>query len=142
MSGEPTVLLVDDEPMVLCAIDTFLSLETAYRVVSFTCPVRALEYLETHRVDAVVCDLLMQSMCGQEFLSRVRARDASLPCVMLTGVVDEAQARAGRACKGLFGFLRKPWSNEELQRVIERAVGARSRRTGGTARSSSLPPAD
>ena len=42
--------------------------------------------------------------------------------MFLTGVVDEARTRAGRACEGLFGFLRKPWCNDELHRVLERAV--------------------
>ena len=122
MTAPAKVLVVDDEPMVLSAIELFLGLETSYDVVSFTCPFAALSYLDEHEVDAVVCDLTMRRMTGEEFVSQVRRRNASLPCVFLTGIVDEARTSAGRACKGLFGFLRKPWCNDELRHVLERAV--------------------
>lgn len=125
MTAQSTVLVVDDEPMVLSAIDIFLSLETPHRVVSFTCPKRALAYLENHEVDVVVSDFAMHTMCGAEFLSRVARIAPSLPRVLLTGVADEGQCKAARDCAGLFGFLEKPWCNEELRSLIDRAVSMR-----------------
>lgn len=137
MTAPATVLVVDDEPMVLSAIDIFLSLETPHRVVSFACPTQALAYLEDHRVDVVVSDFLMGTMCGAEFLSRVAKLCPGVPKVLLTGVADESQCAEARACEELFGFLEKPWCNEELRSLIERAV-AHSRATAKPARKTSV----
>ena len=125
MTEPATVLVVDDEPMVLSAIDIFLSLETPHRVVSFSCPQRALEYLKDHAVDVVVSDYLMGHMCGREFLRSVAELQPDVPRVLLTDVADERSCVEARQCRGLFGFLEKPWCNEELRTLIERAVAKR-----------------
>jgi len=111
--------------MVLSAIDIFLSLETSHRVVSFACPTKALAYLEDNPVDVVVSDFVMGTMCGKEFLTRVAQMQPGVPRVLLTGVADEGQCAQARGCKELFGFLEKPWCNEELRSLVERAVAHR-----------------
>jgi CheY-like chemotaxis protein len=54
-----TILLVDDEEMVLTSIRSFLAIETDYRVSTFTSPVKALQALDQLNVDLVVSDYLM-----------------------------------------------------------------------------------
>ena len=44
-----TVVIVDDEEMVLTSLSAFLSLETEYRVVTFTRAADALNYIQQHR---------------------------------------------------------------------------------------------
>ena len=42
----PTILLVDDEEMVLNSIKSFFAIESDYRVEAYTSPVKALEDIE------------------------------------------------------------------------------------------------
>jgi DNA-binding NarL/FixJ family response regulator len=51
-----TILLVDDEEMVLTSIRSFLAIETDYRVHTFTSPVKALHELDRLNIDLVISD--------------------------------------------------------------------------------------
>lgn len=130
MGRNTTVMVVDDEPMVVSAIEVFLQLETDYRVVGFACPRDAIEHLQRAHVDAVICDLHMARMGGQEFVMRVKALDPSMPCILLTGAVDEVGYRAACACRGGVGLLSKPWCNDELRAVLQRALARRTAPAG------------
>ena len=61
---QPTIVIVDDEEMVLTSLSAYLTLETDYNVVTFTDVDEALAYLEKHPVDVVVSDYLMPKMDG------------------------------------------------------------------------------
>lgn len=111
------VVLVDDEPMVLAAIETFLALETKHEVVSFCCPHRALEYLASNPVDVVVADLMMTDMDGSAFFDAVRRINSSIRMVMLSGCAQGNWMEVMRS-RGLHGCLDKPWSNDELCALI------------------------
>jgi DNA-binding LytR/AlgR family response regulator len=67
-NSEPTVVIVDDEEMVLTSLNAYLTLETDYRLESFTDPEQALNYLHGHLVDVVISDYLMPKMNGIELL--------------------------------------------------------------------------
>ena len=54
MSANTTIMLVDDEEMVLTSLSSFLMLETDYDVVTFTSGHQALQHLEGHTIDVVV----------------------------------------------------------------------------------------
>ena len=114
------VLLVDDEPMVLSAIGSFLSLETEHEVVSFSCPHQALRYLSEHQVDVVVADLWLRGMDGGAFLDEVRRLDRQTRLVVLSGCADDEWMDRLRR-RGLHGCLDKPWCNDELEALIESA---------------------
>ena len=48
MGERATVLIVDDEEMVLTSLSTYLSLETEYEVITHTSARGALEYARGH----------------------------------------------------------------------------------------------
>jgi DNA-binding NarL/FixJ family response regulator len=82
-NGQPAVLIVDDEDMVITSIRAFLQLETEYRITGLTVPEEAVKFLETNPVDVVVSDYLMPkddgaAVAGQSegFAARGCARPA------------------------------------------------------------------
>ena len=83
-----TILLVDDEEMVLTSIRSFLAIETDYRVYTFTSPVKALQELDRLNIDLVISDYLMPDMDGITFLGRVKERFPQVPRILLTGYAD------------------------------------------------------
>ncbi len=75
----PTIVIVDDEELVVTSLRTFLDLETPYRTVTFTSPKIALEHIRDYDVDLVISDYLMPEMDGITFLSQVRELKPDVP---------------------------------------------------------------
>ena len=75
----PTIVIVDDEEMVLTSLNSFLTLETEYNVKTFTSAKQALEYIEKEHVDLVVSDYLMPEMDGISFLASVQEYQSRSP---------------------------------------------------------------
>lgn len=120
--NDATVLVVDDEEMVVTAVSSFLELETSYRVAPFTSPLRALEHLESVRVDVVVADFMMPEMDGITFLRRVREKRPEATRILLTGYADKQNAIRAINEAGLYYYLEKPWDNEHLKLVVRNGV--------------------
>ena len=123
MSAEASsILVVDDEPMVVTALQSFLELETPYRVLTHTSPERALEDVRGNRVHVVVADFMMPGMDGIRFLRQVRDERPHASRVLLTGYADKRNAIRAINEAGLYHYLEKPWDNEELKLIIRNGV--------------------
>jgi DNA-binding NtrC family response regulator len=117
-----TVLLVDDEEMVLAALRTFLELQTRWRVLEDTSPERALERLATEEIDVVIADFMMPAMDGITFLRRVRDVKPHVSRILLTGYADVENAIRAINEAGLYYYLQKPWNNDHLRVVIRNGM--------------------
>jgi DNA-binding NtrC family response regulator len=122
MSNPDTVVIVDDEDMVLTSLSTYLTLETDYNVVTFTSAREAITYVESHEVDIVISDFLMPEMDGIAFLSRVRELKPEVPRVILTGYADKENAIKAINEVGLYQYVEKPWDNDDLRLVIRNGI--------------------
>ena len=81
-----TVLVVDDDPEILDALDMVLG-EAGYDVISASNGIVALEYLRRSPApDVVLLDLFMPLMNGWEFVreARISERTAHVPIIVLT----------------------------------------------------------
>ncbi|MBT3345933.1 MAG: response regulator [Gemmatimonadetes bacterium] len=116
------ILIVDDEDMVLTSIDSFLSLETDYEVVTRTNPEQALTYVEENEVDLVISDYLMPQMDGITFLGKVRDLKPEVPRIILTGYSDKENAIKAINEVGLFQYVEKPWDNDNLHLIIRNGL--------------------
>jgi response regulator RpfG family c-di-GMP phosphodiesterase len=117
-----TVLLVDDEEMILVALRTFLELQTQWRVLDDTSPERALERLAVEQIDVVVADFMMPGMDGITFLQRVRDVKPHVSRILLTGYADVENAIRAINEAGLYYYLQKPWNNDHLRVVIRNGM--------------------
>lgn len=117
-----TIMLVDDEVMVLTAIRSFLELDTPYRVLTFTSPAEALEALREEIVDVIVADFMMPEMDGITFLRRAREVRPVATRILLTGYADKENAIRAINEAGLYYYLEKPWSNEHLKLVVRNGI--------------------
>jgi DNA-binding NtrC family response regulator len=120
-----TVMIVDDEQMVLTSLATYLELETEYRVVTFTSGEQALGYLGQQPVDLIISDFLMPGMDGLAFLRRARELVPDVPRIMLTGYADKENAIKAINQVGLFHYIEKPWNNDELLHIIRNGLEKR-----------------
>jgi DNA-binding NtrC family response regulator len=117
-----TVMIVDDEEMVITSIRAWLQLETDYDIRGFTEPEEAVRSLADGPVDVVISDYLMPHMNGIQFLGRARELQPEASRVLLTGHADKQSAVDAINNVGLFQYLEKPWDNAQLLLVIRAGV--------------------
>ncbi|NIR66356.1 MAG: response regulator [candidate division Zixibacteria bacterium] len=117
-----TVVIVDDEEMVLTSLNSFLSLETKYNVMTFTSAKDALEYIEKNDIDVVISDYLMPEMDGISFLAKVKELRPQVPRIILTGYADKENAIKAINDVGLFQYIEKPWDNDDLLIVLRNGI--------------------
>jgi len=109
-----TIIIVDDEEMVLTSLTSFLSLETEYNVKTFISGKEALDFVKNNEVDLVVSDYLMPEMDGITFLAHVKKIKPEVPRIILTGYADKENAIKAINEVGLFQYIEKPWDNDDL----------------------------
>ncbi|MFO0980429.1 MAG: HD domain-containing protein [Planctomycetota bacterium] len=115
------VLVVDDDTRV-CEV-TRAALEVhGFRVCTKTRPHEALAILEDTRFDAILLDLVMADMPGEEVLERVLDQDPQAVVILMSGD-PELGGAALHLRTGAFDYLAKPLNFPLMFRAIERAVG-------------------
>lgn len=123
--GDLTVLVVDDEEIVLKSIGNYLEVETDYRILTFSSPVEALKSIENKEVDLVISDYLMPEMNGIEFLLKVKEIYPLATRIILTAYADKENAIRAINELGLFQYIEKPWDNEQLKLSVRNGLERR-----------------
>jgi len=111
-----TVLVVEDAERLRAAIQAGLE-AFSYRVLTAANGREALEVLSQHHVDLVLTDVVMPHMGGEALLHNLRARDAQLKVVAVTGHVMDTDVEELRAA-GFSDALPKPFSIDRLNQVV------------------------
>jgi len=116
MTEEPTyrVLVLDDDPIVIRAIEGLLREESPWDVAGFTRAAEALAALSDGQFDAVISDFLMPDMDGIKFLKQVKEIQPFVSRIMLTGYADKQNAIRSINEVGLYHYIEKPWDNDAL----------------------------
>ena len=119
-----SVLFVDDEKSVLLALRR-LCRSTGWEIYTAESGAEGLAIIAEQAIDLVVSDMRMPQMNGAEFLEQVYIRSPSTVRVLLTGY-SEIESTIAAINKGqIFSYCTKPWDNDELKAVLQRAVYSR-----------------
>jgi CheY-like chemotaxis protein len=119
------ILVVDDEATVCDSLRR--TLETyGYRVITASHGVEGLAAFSSHRtaVRAVLTDMMMPTMNGPAMINGLRAIDPGLPILGMSGLPDRNGVKGFEQVE-LSGLLSKPFSGNELLRVIYTTLKAR-----------------
>jgi two-component system, cell cycle sensor histidine kinase and response regulator CckA len=114
------VLLVDDEPQILMALEDLLG--DSYTIFKSESPERALHLVEEHKdIAVVITDQRMPQMNGDEFLRKI-GQDSLALRIMVSGFADlPAVLRAVNEGK-VYAYVTKPWDEEDLLRKVQTAA--------------------
>jgi DNA-binding NtrC family response regulator len=123
-NGNPTILVVDDEEMVLNSMKAFFAIESNYKLLTYTSALKATEDLKRNNlnVDLVISDYLMPEMDGITFLAKVKEMLPMVPRILLTGYADKENAIEAINNVGLYQYIQKPWDNDDLKLAIRNGL--------------------
>jgi CheY-like chemotaxis protein len=109
-----TVLVVDDEPLVLEVIATMLE-DLGCRVVTATTAIEALSKLSADRqISILITDVNMPGMSGYELAETASRKRRGLQVIVLSGRETDGHG---------FPIIRKPFAQEDLRRTMQRTTG-------------------
>ncbi len=117
LNGTETVLVVDDEDILLTMAETILS-EYGYHVLTANSAQKALALLsrDEAQVDLVITDLVMPTMGGREFVERIHQLLPKIRILCATGCVLPPDQQIGLL------FLQKPYTSRELLGKVRQAL--------------------
>jgi two-component system response regulator HupR/HoxA len=118
--SQATVLVVDDEPRVLDALEAILAAE--FNVVRAESGEQALELLPGGDVAVIVTDYRMPGMSGVEFLRRSQETATDALRIVLTAYTDVDSLMDAINTGHIYHFIPKPWDPNELLLVVRRAA--------------------
>ncbi len=120
--GSGTILLIDDEELVLATASTILS-KLGYRVITADNGKVGIDLYKAHQeeINLVILDLIMPVMGGRETFMSIHSIDPSLPVIVSSGFSrQEDQETLSRL--GVSGYLRKPFHRVELAEMISKLL--------------------
>ncbi|WKN23739.1 sigma-54-dependent transcriptional regulator [Azotobacter vinelandii] len=117
------ILFIDDEAPIREAVQQWLEL-SGLAVRTCAHAEEALALLDADFPGVVVSDVRMPGMDGLALLERLKALDAELPVIMVTGHGDVPMAVTAMQ-QGAYDFIEKPFSPERLLGSLRRALEMR-----------------
>ncbi len=112
-----TILIVDDEREMCLSLSEIFS-SFGFRSAFTTDPLAVAALIQGERADLIVMDIRMPQIAGIDLLKQIKARDSSLPVIMITGYPSIENAVESMRYGALNVFV-KPLKIKELMREVE-----------------------
>jgi two-component system, cell cycle sensor histidine kinase and response regulator CckA len=127
LKGKETILLVDDEEMIIDVGRGLLG-ELGYTVIAAKSGPEALDIyrLNRDRIDLVIMDMIMPGMGGGETFDRLKTINPNVKVLLSSGYSINGQASKIME-RGCDGFIQKPFNIKQLsakiREILERGKG-------------------
>ena len=121
--ARPVLLVVDDEPRILSALQRCLRRE-GYEIVAADSGPAALRMLRERRVDLLLTDHKMPGMSGLDLIREVTAQWPGIPRLLLTGWGAEV-GPVEMERLGIEALVPKPWGDADLKARLREALAGR-----------------
>jgi DNA-binding response OmpR family regulator len=113
MTAKLLVLIADDDPDIRMLVRLRLE-RSGYAVIAANDGLEALALAAECNPDLAILDVSMPGLSGVEVTQALRERQATLPVILLTAHVQDADVAAG-ANAGADAYVTKPFSPQELE---------------------------
>ena len=120
------ILVVDDEESMRQYLEVLLS-RSGYEVVTASGLAQARDVLATGQVDLVVSDMRLGKESGLEVLKQARGRESAPEVILITAYGTPASAVEAMR-QGAYDYICKPFDNEELRLLVQKALEKRTLR--------------
>jgi nitrogen-specific signal transduction histidine kinase len=117
LSGAETILMVDDEDLLLTMGQMILS-SFGYHVLTANSGERAIQMVSEYgpQIDLVITDLVMPGMSGRELMDRLRSIAPQLKIICSSGYVRPSSQEESEI------YLQKPFTSQDLLRKVKQAL--------------------
>ena len=121
-AGEETILLIDDEDMILDVGKSMLE-KLGYHVLVAVAGGQAVEIYRkrANEIDLIILDLIMPEMSGRETYDRLKKIEPRVKVLFSSGYSKEGVANDILKDAGA-GFIQKPFDIEKLSRNVRQAL--------------------
>jgi len=117
----PKKIMIIDNEEGLCRMMAAVLMDEGYGTRTFNDPLEAVELFRPGIWDLVISDIKMPGIDGIEVLQRIKAREPSIPVIMITAFATvEMSIQALR--KGAYDMLTKPFEPDELLYRVRNAL--------------------
>ena len=117
--SDPKVLVVDDEENIRHLLSLLLKKE-GYAVTTADDGEQALEKVQQHDFDAILCDLRMPNIDGMGFLHGLAETGASATVIVMSAYADIDDALAAIKA-GAYDYIAKPFKKDEVLFTLRKA---------------------
>jgi FixJ family two-component response regulator len=131
-----TVYIVDDDASVRDSLALMLGL-SGYRIALFADAEAFLAAWQPRWAGCVIADLRLPGRSGIELQAELRAKESSLPFIIITAHGDVPTARTAFHASAV-DFLEKPFDHAQLRAAIESAFSLEGRRLQRSAEAAKL----
>jgi len=119
-NAKPTILMLDDDPENLAALQRLL--RDKFEVTAFSSPNEAVKGLKTGSFEVILSDQRMPEMKGVDFLE-VSAKTHPLASrVLITAFMESDEILEAINRAEIYRYLLKPWNPAELVIVLQQAA--------------------
>ncbi|MHC4066124.1 MAG: response regulator [Planctomycetota bacterium] len=118
-TAKRTILIVDDEPMIRYVLRAHLA-DSGYAVLEAGTGAEALDLYELHghAIDAVILDLHMPGLSGEECYARLRRIDPQVRVIVSTGSSVEYKPDT-QALQGVAAIVEKPFKLADFKQLLD-----------------------
>nr|MDA3835892.1 response regulator [Spirochaetales bacterium] len=122
-SGRGTILLVEDEPMILRMTSKMLSM-LGYQVLSASSPRDAVQQAQENvgDIDLLITDVVMPEMNGKDLAREIASFTPDLKWLFVSGYTANVIAQHGVLDEGV-NFIQKPFSRAVLADKVRELIG-------------------
>lgn len=135
---QTTILVVDDEPMVLGFLTGTLS-RYGYRVVQAESGAQALRICKDrgHAIDLILTDVVMPGLNGKDLVDAIRGLGLDPKALFMSGFTKDVAAETG--VTDWASFIQKPFTPTQLVTKVREILGGQA--AAARAQTGSLSPA-
>lgn len=127
-----SILVVDDNPILIRSLERLLRERGGYNVTTVRTTEQAAENLRFASFDLVMIDIYMPGRNGFWLLKLIHEKWPTLPCLMLSGIVEKLYVREAMG-EGARGYVLK----DDVPGILD---GVRAALGGGTFISEAVRP--
>lgn len=119
--GDPTVLVVDDDPVIVKLLQVNFEME-GYTVITAGDGEEGLARARADQPDIVLCDVMMPKMNGLQVAEELKAdaTTSEIPIILLSAKAQAADVQAGKAFAD--DYITKPFDPLELLERVARLL--------------------
>jgi PAS domain S-box-containing protein len=122
LEGKGTILLVDDEEMIIDVGTQMLQI-FGYNVIEAQSGREAIEVYRKNKdhIDLIILDVIMPEMGGSEVYDTIKEVDPNVKVLLSSGYSIDGQA-AEMLEQGCDGFIKKPFNMEDLSKKLSKIL--------------------